>query len=39
MTAGYSISEWPDTDALYERFDALVKQPIRPLRAAASEPC
>ena len=32
MSGGYAISEWPDTDALYRRFDALVKQPMRPLR-------
>jgi glutamate-1-semialdehyde aminotransferase len=29
------VSQWPDTDALYRRFDALVKQPIRPIRRAA----
>src|ERR1700677_4554516 len=28
----YGISEWPDTDDLYARLDALVKQPIRPIR-------
>ena len=31
----HAISEWPDTDALYRRFDALVKQPMRPLRRDA----
>ncbi len=29
------VSQWPDTDSLYRRFDALVKQPIRPIRRAA----
>lgn len=28
----YGISEWPDTDALYERLAELVRQPIRPIR-------
>jgi hypothetical protein len=32
MSGGYGISEWPDIDALYRRFDALVRQPMRPLR-------
>lgn len=32
---GHAISEWPDTEALYRRFDALVKQPMRPLRRDA----
>jgi len=27
-----SISAWPDVDALYRRFDALVKQPMRPIK-------
>jgi glutamate-1-semialdehyde 2,1-aminomutase len=27
-----AISEWPDVAALYRRFDALVKQPIRPIK-------
>jgi glutamate-1-semialdehyde 2,1-aminomutase len=27
------ISAWPDLDALHRRFDALVKQPMRPVRA------
>ena len=31
-----AISQWPDTEALYRRFDALVKQPIRPLRRDAA---
>ncbi|WP_333679139.1 aminotransferase class III-fold pyridoxal phosphate-dependent enzyme [Dyella sp.] len=33
--AGSAISQWPDTDALYRRFDALVRQPIRPIRRDA----
>lgn len=33
--AGSAISQWPDTDALYRRFNALVKQPIRPIRRDA----
>ena len=33
--AGPAISSWPDTDALYRRFEALVKQPMRPIRADA----
>lgn len=32
---GSAISEWPDTDALYRRFDALVKQPMRAIRRDA----
>ena len=28
----YSISEWHDTDAIYARLAALIKQPIRPIR-------
>jgi glutamate-1-semialdehyde 2,1-aminomutase len=27
-----AISEWPDVDSLYRRFDALVKQPMRPVK-------
>ena len=27
-----AISQWPDVDALYRRFDALVKQPMRPIK-------
>ncbi|WP_288403523.1 aminotransferase class III-fold pyridoxal phosphate-dependent enzyme, partial [uncultured Pseudomonas sp.] len=30
-----AISAWPDTETLYRRFDALVKQPMRPLRREA----
>lgn len=30
-----AISAWPDVDSLYQRFDALVKQPIRPIRRDA----
>ncbi|RDS84005.1 aspartate aminotransferase family protein [Dyella psychrodurans] len=37
LPASSAISQWPDTDALYRRFDALVKQPIRPLRRDAME--
>lgn len=33
----HAISEWPDTEALYRRFDALVRQPMRPLRRDALE--
>jgi glutamate-1-semialdehyde 2,1-aminomutase len=32
-----AVSEWPDTDALYRRFHALVNQPIRPIRRDAME--
>ena len=28
----YGISEWPDTDDIYERLAALIRQPIRPIR-------
>lgn len=28
----YGISEWPDTDDIYERLGALIRQPIRPIR-------
>jgi glutamate-1-semialdehyde 2,1-aminomutase len=28
----YGISEWPDTDDLYQRFAELLRQPIRPIR-------
>ncbi|KAE8753832.1 aminotransferase class III-fold pyridoxal phosphate-dependent enzyme [Paraburkholderia madseniana] len=31
-TTRSAISEWPDVGALYPRFDALVKQPMRPIR-------
>ena len=27
-----AISAWPDVDDLYRRFDALVRQPMRPIR-------
>ena len=27
-----AISAWPDVDSLYRRFDALVKQPMRPIK-------
>jgi glutamate-1-semialdehyde 2,1-aminomutase len=30
-----AISAWPDVDQLYRRFDALVKQPMRPIKPAA----
>ena len=30
--AGYSISRYPDVPAVYERLNALVEQPLRPLR-------
>jgi glutamate-1-semialdehyde 2,1-aminomutase len=33
----YGISEWPDTDTLYERFAALLRQPIRPIRREGME--
>ncbi|WP_114239069.1 aspartate aminotransferase family protein [Dyella sp. C9] len=36
-SAGSAISHWPDTDALYRRFDALVKQPMRPIRRDAMD--
>jgi glutamate-1-semialdehyde 2,1-aminomutase len=32
MSNSFAISEWPDVDALYRRFDALVRQPMRPIR-------
>ncbi len=28
----YAISEYPDTDEIYARLNALIKQPIRPIR-------
>jgi glutamate-1-semialdehyde 2,1-aminomutase len=37
MGSAYAISEWPDIDALYRRFDALVKQPMRSLRPEGLE--
>ena len=30
----YAISQWPDTDALYQRLNALVKAPMRPIARA-----
>jgi glutamate-1-semialdehyde 2,1-aminomutase len=36
-TSTSGISNWPDTASLYRRFEALVKQPIRPLRRDAAE--
>ena len=33
----YGISEWPNTDDLYERFAALLRQPIRPIRREKME--
>ena len=35
MSNSSAISEWPDVDALYRRFDALVRQPMRPIRRDA----
>ena len=32
-----AISAWPDVDDLYRRFDALVKQPMRPIRPQAMQ--
>ena len=32
LNTGYGISEWPDTDDIYARLAALVKQPIRSIR-------
>jgi glutamate-1-semialdehyde 2,1-aminomutase len=37
LPANSAVSAWPDTDTLYRRFDALVKQPIRPLRRDAMQ--
>lgn len=31
--SGYGMTHWPDADALQARLDALVRQPMRPLRA------
>lgn len=28
----YGISEWPDTEDLYQRFAELLRRPIRPIR-------
>lgn len=30
-----AVSQWPDVDSLYRRFDELVKQPIRPIKREA----
>lgn len=35
LTPSKAISAWPDVDALYSRFDELVKQPMRPIRREA----
>ena len=32
ITTESAISEWPDTDEIYARLKALLKEPIRPLR-------
>jgi len=37
LPANSAVSQWPDTDALYRRFDTLVKQPIRPLKRDAMQ--
>ena len=31
-SSSYGITEWPDTDDLYGRLAALVRQPMRPIR-------
>ena len=31
-TAQYAISNWHDTDAIYARLQALLKQPVRPIK-------
>jgi len=31
-TQQYAISEYHDTDEIYDRLSALIKQPIRPIR-------
>ncbi len=31
-TSMYAISEWPDTDEIYDRLKALINQPLRPVR-------
>src|SRR3974390_999747 len=31
-SSSYGITEWPDTDDLYKRLAALVRQPMRPIR-------
>ncbi|HEY9102614.1 aspartate aminotransferase family protein [Chitinimonas sp.] len=30
--SGYAISQWQDTDAIYERLQTLLKAPLRPIR-------
>jgi len=37
MNESAAISEWPDVEALYERIEALVNQPMRPLRRDAMQ--
>jgi len=37
MTEPAAISAWPDVEALYERIEALVNQPMRPLRRDAMQ--
>jgi glutamate-1-semialdehyde 2,1-aminomutase len=32
VSSSYGITEWPDTDDLYGRLAALVRQPMRPIR-------
>jgi len=28
----YAISQYPDVESIYERLDALIKQPLRPVK-------
>ena len=35
---GFAISEWHDTDAVMAKLNALLSQPIRPIRRASSGP-
>ena len=37
MSESSAISAWPDVEALYERIEALVNQPMRPLRRDAMQ--
>lgn len=37
MSESAAISAWPDIEALYERIEALVNQPMRPLRRDAMQ--
>jgi glutamate-1-semialdehyde 2,1-aminomutase len=37
LEPAYGITEWPDTDDIYARLAALVKQPIRPIRSENME--